>query len=149
VTRFMATQGGRGWRIAARAVLGVGLLITALGVLLAVAAWTEDIQIDRHTGYANAAVVSVTADRTLVRFRTPDGAERIPQLGVLYPEALEEGQLIRVEYDTRNPELVRVAGRDASLTLLPVTTTVLATWAVVVPVLLWLRRASRTYVTLE
>jgi hypothetical protein len=142
VARFMAAQGGRGWRIAARAVLVAGLLITAMGVLLVVAAWTEDIQIDRHTGYANADVVSVTAQRTLVRFQTPDGAEHIPQVGVLYPEALEEGQLVQVEYDTQNPELVRVAGRNASLTVLPVATTVLAAWVVVVPLLVWLRRRT-------
>jgi hypothetical protein len=120
--------------------LSVGALLTGLGLLLVIAAWTEDIKIDRHTGYANAAVVSVSYQRTLVRFQTPDGAEHIPSVGVLYPEALKEGQVVRVEYDQGSPELVRVAGRGFSLTLLPVGTTVLAGWLVLTPIVLWLRR---------
>lgn len=143
VRRFLAAQGARTWLIAARVVLVIGLLITALGVLLVVAAWTEDLQIDGNTGHATAEVVSVTAQRTLVRFQTPDGAEHIPQVGVLYPEGLEDGQRVRVEYDTRNPELVRVAGRGAGLTLLPVSTTVLGAWVVLVPALIWLRRRAK------
>lgn len=130
----------RARRIAVRVLLSVGALVTGLGLLLMVAAWTEDAKIDRSTGHANAEVVSVSFQRTLVRFQTPDGAEHIPSVGVLYPEALEEGQTVQVEYDQRDPELVRVAGRGAALTLLPVGTTVLATWVIVVPVVWWLRR---------
>ena len=130
----------RARRIAVRVLLSVGALVTGLGLLLMVAAWTEDVKIDKSTGRANAEVVSVSFQRTLVRFQTPDGAEHIPSVGVLYPEALEEGQTVQVEYDQRDPELVRVAGRGAALTLLPVGTMVLATWAVVVPVVWWLRR---------
>lgn len=130
----------RARRIATWALLSVGGLITGLGLLLIVAAWTEDSKIDRHTGYTSAKVVSVTFQRTLVRFQTPDGAEHIPSVGVLYPEALEEGQVVSVEYDQTNPELVRVAGRGVSVTLLPVGTTVLFTWLIVIPVVWWLRR---------
>jgi hypothetical protein len=120
--------------------LSIGALVTGLGVLLMVAAWTEDAKIDGHTGYANAKVVSVTFQRTLIRYQTPDGAEHIPSVGVLYPEALTEGETVRVEYDQGDPELVRVAGRGASLTLLPVGTTVLGTWAVLIPTIWWVRR---------
>ena len=127
-------------QIAIRGLLAVGGLITVLGLLLVVAAWVEDGKIDSHTGHADAKVVSVTYQRTLVRYQTPDGAEHIPSVGVLYPEALEEGQVVRVEYDQRDPDLVRVAGRGASLTFLPVGTTVLASWAVLVPLVWWLRR---------
>jgi Protein of unknown function (DUF3592) len=133
-------RGARAQRIAIKVLLAVGAVVTGLGLLLAIAAWTEDIRIDRHTGHADAEVVSVSFQRTLVRFQTPDGAEHIPPMGVLYPEALKEGQVVRVEYDQRNPDLVRVAGRGASLTLLPVGSTALATWIVVIPVTLWLRR---------
>jgi hypothetical protein len=127
-------------RIALRVVLVIGAVVTGLGLLLVVAAWTEDARISGQTGYADAEVVSVSFQRTLVRFQTPDGAEHIPSVGVLYPEALEQGQVVRVEYDQRNPDLVRVAGRDAWLTLLPVGTTVLAAWVVLLPVVWWLRR---------
>jgi hypothetical protein len=126
-----------------RVLVSIGALVTALGLLLMVAAWTEDIKIDKRTGLANAAVVSVSHQRTLVRFQTPDGAEHIPSVGVLYPEALKEGQTVQVEYDQRDPELVRVAGRGAALTILPVGGTVLLVWLVVVPVVLWLRHPAR------
>jgi hypothetical protein len=126
--------------IAIRAVLALGAVLTGLGLLLIIAAWTEDAKIDGQTGHANAEVVSVSFQRTLVRFQTPDGAEHIPSVGVLYPEALEEGQVVQVEYDQRNPDLVRVAGRGAWLTVLPVGTTVLAVWVVLLPVVWWLRR---------
>jgi hypothetical protein len=133
-------RGPRVRRIAVRVLLAASALVTGLGLLLMVAAWTEDAKIDERTGRANAKVVSVSFQRTLVQFQTSDGAEHIPSVGVLYPEALEEGQTVQVEYDLRDPELVRVAGRGASLTVLPVGTTVLATWVIVVPAVLWLRR---------
>ncbi|GAA3003368.1 hypothetical protein LV75_004643 [Actinokineospora diospyrosa] len=126
--------------IAALVAIVVAGLIAGLGVLLVVAAVTEDAAIERHTGNANAEVVSVSFTRTLVRFQTPDGAEHLPTVGVLYPEALEEGQVVRVEYDLRNPDLVRVAGRGAALTILPVSTAVLGVWVVAGGVLYWLRR---------
>lgn len=140
VEQVVPARRERARRIAVRVLLSVGALVTGLGLLLMVAAWTEDAKIDKSTGRANAEVVSVSFQRTLVRFQTPDGAEHIPSVGVLYPEALEEGQTVQVEYDQRDPELVRVAGRGAALTLLPVGTTVLATWVIVVPVVWWLRR---------
>jgi hypothetical protein len=130
----------RARRIATWALLSVGGLITGLGLLLIVAAWTEDAKIDRHTGYTAARVVSVSFQRTLVKFQTPDGAEHIPSVGVLYPEQLKEGQVVLVEYDQTNPDLVRVAGRGVRITLLPVGSTVLITWVIVLPVLWWLRR---------
>ena len=135
-------RGARVRRIATWALLSAGGIITGLGLLLIVAAWTEDGKIDRHTGYSAAKVVSVTFQRTLVRFQTPDGAEHIPSVGVLYPEALKEGQVVTVEYDQTNPDLVRVAGRGAYVTLLPVGSTVLITWVAVVPVVWWLRRRA-------
>lgn len=132
----------RAHRIATLALLSVAGLITGLGLLLIVAAWTEDAKIDRHTGYTSAKVVSVTFQRTLVRFQTPDGAEHIPSVGVLYPERLEEGQVVSVEYDQNNPELVRVAGRGVGITLLPVGSTVFITWVIAIPLVWWLRRRA-------
>jgi len=123
-----------------RGLLALAAVITFLGVVLVVAAWTEDISIDSDTGYTRAEVVSVNFTRTLVRFYTPDGAEHIPQTGVLYPADLKEGDVVQVEYRQDNPELVRVAGRGAIVTLLPVGLTILVVWAVIVPAAWWLRR---------
>lgn len=123
-----------------RGLLALGAVITFLGVVLVVAAWTEDIAIDRDMVRVDAEVVSDDFSRTLVRFYTPDGAEHIPQVGVLYPAGLRIGDVVEVEYNQENPELVRVAGRGAVVTLLPVGLTLLGVWAVLIPAVWWLRR---------
>jgi hypothetical protein len=122
-----------------RLVLGVAGLITFLCVGLLLAAIRNDDAITSHLGVTNAEVDSVAFDRTIIRFETPDGIVHIPANGVLYPSGLATGDLVRVEYDTANPELARVAGRTAVLTLLPLGTTTLITW-VVAGGLLWLIR---------
>ncbi|MGX7824187.1 DUF3592 domain-containing protein [Actinokineospora sp. 24-640] len=127
-------------QVLARVLVVIAGLLTVFGLLLIVAAFVEDEAIENNTGRADADVVSVGLDRTLVRFQTPDGAEHVPSVGVLYPEALEEGQVVRVEYDVRDPDLVRVAGRGAALTILPVTSLLATVWAVVAGVLWWLRK---------
>ena len=129
-------------RIAARSLLALGGVITFLCVALVVGAWTEDVSIDRNIGLANAEVVADSATRTLVLFYTPDGAEHIPQTGVLYPAGLNVGDVVEVEYRQDNPELVRVAGRSAVVTLLPVGLTLLGAWAVLIPSVCALRRVK-------
>lgn len=130
-------------RIAARSLLALGGIITFLGVVLVVAAWTEDISIDEDIVHTEAEVLDDSLTRTLIRFYTPDGAEHIPQLGVLYPAGLDVGDVVEVEYRQDNPELVRVAGRGAVVTLLPVGLTILVVWAVLIPSVWALRRRSR------
>ncbi|MPY78788.1 MAG: hypothetical protein GEV04_09850 [Actinophytocola sp.] len=120
--------------------LGVAILITSMMLVLVLAAYRNDAAINAHPGTANAEVLSVAWDRTIVRFETTDGAVRISQDGVLYPEGLTEGQLVHVEYDVTNPDLVRVAGRSFTLSLLPAGTTVVLAWLVAGPLLWWLRR---------
>lgn len=129
-------------RIAARSLLALGGVITFLCVALVVGAWTEDVSIDRNVGLANAEVVADSVTRTLVLFYTPDGAEHIPQTGVLYPAGLNVGDVVEVEYQQDNPELVRVAGRSAVVTLLPVGLTLLGAWAVLIPSIWALRRVK-------
>ncbi|GAB1508332.1 DUF3592 domain-containing protein [Actinophytocola sp. KF-1] len=127
-------------RWASRGLLALGAIVTFLCVVLVVAAWTEDISIDGNLGKVNAEVVADDFSRTLIRFYTPDGAEHVPQVGVLYPAGLKVGDVVEVEYNQENPELVRVAGRGAVVTLLPVGLTLLVVWAVVIPAVWWLRR---------
>jgi hypothetical protein len=127
-------------RWATRALLTLGGVITFLAVVLVVAAWTEDVAIDGDMRRVNAEVVSDDFSRTLIRFYTPDGAEHIPQTGVLYPSGLRVGDVVKVEYRLDNPEQVRVAGRNAVVTVLPVGLTLLGVWAVLVPSVWWLRR---------
>jgi uncharacterized protein DUF3592 len=131
------------YRWATRLLLAVGAVITAFGVLLVVAAWSEDIRIDGDIGYANAEVTAVSYNRTVVRFYSPDGEEHTPETGVLYPADLQVGDRVQVEYQQSNPELVRVGGRGAFVTLLPVGIAVLAAWAVLAPATWWVRRRGK------
>lgn len=130
-------------RIARRVVLGVAALITVLCVGLLLAAIRNDQAISSHLGVANAEVDSVAWDRTIIRFETPDGIVHIPANGVLYPHGLIQGDLVRVEYDTADPDLARVAGRTATLTLFPLGMTTLITWVVAGGLLWGIRFRSR------
>ncbi|OLT48810.1 hypothetical protein BJF85_11560 [Saccharomonospora sp. CUA-673] len=118
-------------------VLGLALLITFECFVISAGAWVNDREIAKNRGTAVAQVEQVTWDRTLIRYDTPDGESHNPDLGVLYPDGLSQGQLVRVEYDITEPDLVKVAGRTWVLTLLPTSTTALFTWMVAGP-LLWL-----------
>jgi len=92
-------------------------------------------------GRADADVLSAAFDRTVVRFTTPDGAVHSPFNGVLYPQDLQAGQRVQVEFDTAHPnDLVRVAGRDYRLTFLPFGMLFGITWAVAAGLIWWLRR---------
>ncbi|CAM2877273.1 DUF3592 domain-containing protein [Saccharomonospora xinjiangensis] len=124
-------------------VLGVASVITLLGVVLVLGAFRNDQVIAEHHGTATALVEQTTFDRTLIRYETPDGVSHSPENGVLYPDGLSEGQLVRIEYDTTDPALAKVAERTWLLTLLPVTTTLLFTWLVAAPLLWGLRSRLR------
>lgn len=137
---MVAVRQSKRRRIAWWVIFCVASVITLLALTLVLAAYRNDSAIDAARGSANAEVLSVGWDRTIVRFETPDGAEHISQDGVLYPGGLEEGQVVPVDYAAENPDLVRVVGRSFTLTFLPVSTTVLFTWLVAGPLLYLLRR---------
>ncbi|OZM74775.1 hypothetical protein CFN78_00670 [Amycolatopsis antarctica] len=139
----MTARSERRWRILFRVVLGLASVVTLLCLTLVFATLRNDGAIGGSTGNANADVVSVTFDRTIIRFVTPDGEVHIPPNGVLYPDGLNEGDLVRIEYDTTNPDLVRVAGRSAALAMLPLGSTIGFTWLAAAPLLWWIRGRGR------
>jgi len=134
-----------GWWIT----LGVASLLTVMCVCLLFAAIRNDHAISDQFGTANATVDSVAFDRTIIHFETPDGIVHSPANGVLYPDGLAAGQLVRIEYDAADPELARVAGRSATLTLLPLGSFVFFTWLIAAPILWWIRRQNRRTATPE
>ncbi|WP_169721013.1 DUF3592 domain-containing protein [Thermocrispum municipale] len=138
-SRTEATQADRRRRLLRLMVLGVASLVTVMAVVLVVAAYRNDAAIMANRIAANAEVLSQDWARTTVRFTGPDGRVHISQDGVLYPGGLVEGQRLLVEYDGTDPNLVRVAGRTADLTLLPAGSTIVITWLVAGPLLWWLR----------
>jgi hypothetical protein len=145
--RGVKAKGERARRIGRRTALGVASLVTVLCVMLLFAAIKNDSAIEDHLGTVNAQVDSVAFDRTIIHFATPDGIVHSPSNGVLYPAGLAAGQLVRVEYDAGDPELARVAGRSAALTVLPLGLTVLITWLVAGPLLWWIRRQDKKLVS--
>lgn len=129
-------------RLSARGVLGLAVLLSVLGVSIVIACSINDRTIEEARGQAVAEVVDTSLTRTVVQFSTADGRVFIPPGGVLYPEGLQSGQQVRVEYDQRNPDLVRVAGRTMLVSLLPVGTSLLGVWVVLGPTYWVLRRRS-------
>ncbi|MQY18292.1 hypothetical protein NRB20_13610 [Nocardia sp. RB20] len=116
--------------------------ISALAVLLVLAAWRDDVLITSDKGVASAEVLSAGRLRSAVTFVTPDGVTRNPRLGVLYPTRLTAGERINVEYSRADPELVRVAGRDARVAIVPALSVIVVVWAIALPAL-WLIRRLR------
>ncbi len=121
-------------------VLAVLLVLAALAMLFAgsTSRWMES-----DMGTATAEVLSAGSLRSAVSFVTPDGVTHNPKLGVLYPTNLTAGQRIDVEYARSEPDLVRVAGRDASVAIVPAGSVIVVTWFVALPALLVLRRRAR------
>jgi hypothetical protein len=110
-------------------------LISLMGVLVLVGAHRDDAEIRAHSAVATAEVLPGSDfSRTLIAFTTAKGETVSPERGVFYPRGLQPGQIVRVEYDSTHPELVRVLGRDASVGSLPIGLMLLVTWAIALPV---------------
>ncbi|TSD95108.1 DUF3592 domain-containing protein [Skermania sp. ID1734] len=124
-------------------ILVVAIAVSALAVLLVLAAWRDDIRISSDEGVATAEVLSAGRLRSAISFITPDGNTVNPPLGVLYPTNLTVGQHINVEYSRSDPNLVRVAGRDARVAIIPAASVIVVTWALALPALWLVRRIER------
>lgn len=125
----------------------VGVVMTAVSVsvlvvLLFLAAWRNDYLIESDKGETTGEVLSAGRLRSAVMYVTPDGVTHNPKVGVLYPTHLTAGERINVEYSRADPDLVRVAGRDARVAVLPALSVLAVTWALTLPTLLLLMRAA-------
>ncbi len=111
-------------------VLILACLVTLQSVLLVAGAWRDDLAIQRNMGVAEAEVLSAGPRRSTIEFVTPDRITYRPELGVLYPSELSTGMRIYVEYDKKNPDLVRVQHRNASLAIIPAGSIAVVGWLV-------------------
>ena len=111
-------------------VLIVAGLVTLQSVLLVAGAWRNDVAIRRNMGVAQAEVLSAGPRRSTIEFVTPDRVIYRPELGVLYPSELSTGMRIYVEYNKRDPNLVRVQHRNAGLAIIPAGSIVVVAWLV-------------------
>ncbi|HUE31913.1 MAG TPA: DUF3592 domain-containing protein [Mycobacterium sp.] len=120
------------------AVLIVTGLITLQSVLLVAGAWRDDLAIQRNMGVAQAEVLSAGPRRSTIEFVTPERVTYRPELGVLYPSELSTGMRIYVEYNKRDPNLVRVQHRNAGLAIIPAGSIAVVAWLVATAVLVGL-----------
>ncbi len=118
-------------------------ILTLQSMLLVAGAWRNDRQIERHLGVAEAEVLSAGPRRSTIEFVTPDRVTYRPELGVLYPSELAPGMRIYVEYDTSNPNLVRVQNRNAALAIIPAGSVAIGGWVVGSALLAGLVRLER------
>ena len=138
------------YRVAARGVLVLAVLCSLMGGSIIAACFVNDFNINQSPGQGVAEVINTTSPlRTVVRFHTEDGRTYLPASGVLYPQGLRKGQMVRIEYDQRNPDLARVMGRNGWLAVQPVATAVAASWAVLLSVRWVLLRTQRRYADAE
>jgi hypothetical protein len=120
------------------AVLIVTGLVTLQSVLLVAGAWRDDLAIQRNMGVAQAEVLSAGPRRSTIEFVTPERITYRPELGVLYPSELSTGMRIYVEYNKRDPNLVRVQHRNAGLAIIPAGSIAVVAWLVATVVLIGL-----------
>ena len=105
-------------------------VVTLQSVLLVAGAWRNDIAIEHNMGVAQAEVLSAGPRRSTIEFVTPDRVTYRPELGVLYPSELSTGMRIYVEYNKRDPNLVRVQHRNAKLAIIPAGSIAVLGWLV-------------------
>lgn len=110
------------------AVLIVTALVTLQSVLLVAGAWRNDLAIEHNMAVAQAEVLSAGPRRSTIEFVTPDRVTYRPELGVLYPSELATGMRIYVEYNKRDPNLVRVQHRNAGLAIIPAGSIAVVAW---------------------
>ena len=110
------------------AILIVTALVTLQSVLLVAGAWRNDLAIGRNMGVAQAEVLSAGPRRSTIEFVTPERVTYRPELGVLYPSELATGMRIYVEYNKKDPNLVRVQHRNAGLAIIPAGSIAVVCW---------------------
>ena len=120
-------------------------MLTLQSMLLVAGAWRNDRQIEGHLGVAEAEVLSAGPRRSTIEFVTPDRVTYRPELGVLYPSELAPGMRIYVEYDTANPNLVRVQNRNAGLAIIPAGSIAVGGWLIGSALLTGLARMERRH----
>ncbi|BAU94870.1 hypothetical protein N24_0608 [Corynebacterium suranareeae] len=79
----------------------------------------NDRTIESNSGRALAQVTNVGSFRTTVDFQDENGIYHSPATGLLYPTGLGQGQRVWVNYAKSDPDLVKVEGREWTLSIIP------------------------------
>lgn len=119
------------------------MLMAVLSLGIVIGPYMNDRAISANSERALATVTSVGNLRTMVEYQDADGYYRAPSTGVLYPSDLREGQRVWVEYSREDPSLVKVEGREWTLSIIPA----LSVWlsSSLIAIMLWAIPDIRTY----
>lgn len=88
-------------------------------VAMVIGPYLNDRTIEADPGRALAQVTNVGSYRTTVDFQDEKGIFHSPATGLLYPTGLGEGQRVWVNYAKSDPDLVKVEGREWTLSVIP------------------------------
>lgn len=99
----------------------VGLYAAALlaAVAMVVGPFINDMKIGADPQRALGTITGVDWMRTAVEYQDEEGIYYQPSSGLLYPTGLATGQQVWVTYAGDNPELVKVEGREWTLSIIP------------------------------
>lgn len=129
-------------RLVRRIAALVAAALTVMTIALTMAMFVDDADIDADRVSVVATVLAISPLRTGIEFVDGQGITIRPATGVLYPGDLRVGQQFMVEYSATDPSTVRVAGRTASNVLVSVVMTVVLTWLIAGPLIVWGGRPS-------
>jgi uncharacterized protein DUF3592 len=127
-------------------IIATACLVTLQSMLLVAGAWRNDRAIASNMGVAQAEVLSAGPRRSTIEFVTPNRVTYRPELGVLYPSELADGMRIYVEYDKKDPNLVRVQHRNAALAIIPAGSIAVLGWLVAGALLVAATFIERRYI---
>lgn len=97
--------------LAAAALIGAAAMIGGAAI--------NDAKIASNPGRSLATVTGVGALRTTVEYQDQNGRYQSPPQGLLYPSGLGPGQQVWVTYARDEPDLVKVEGREWTLSIIP------------------------------
>ncbi len=111
----------------AHQVIGALYVAVVLACVAMVAGpFLNDRAIAAEPARALGTITDVGWMRTTVDFQDREGLYHSPPTGLLYPTGLGEGQKVWVVYQASNPDIVKVEGREWTLSIIPA----LSVWAV-------------------
>lgn len=85
--------------------------------------WLNDARIAEDPGRGIGTVTDVGGLRTYVEYVDEGGQVISPPTGLLYPTGLGQGQQVWVTYSKSDPHLVKVEGREWTLSIIPALST--------------------------
>jgi hypothetical protein len=130
-------------KIAKLVTLILATVVSFVAAVVLIAAVRDDVSISDHRGVAAATVLSVSFNRVVIQYATPDGTVHVPADGVRYFGGLKTGDEVLIEYDTTNTDLTKVYGRKWTLALPPSLSTIAIT-ILVAGLILWALRGKST-----